>query len=283
MYLSKWNIGLEVQNNAFCAVAIQKKRYGWQLRGWWQVPLQHSLYNQQGLSDPQGLTKILRSWRRLLPKSVSIRFALPECLTLQQRIPYPQQQPTRQELDWYVEASLNTLFPLPAQELSVDYQLNSASGQNQIIITAARKNELALWVTALSEADLTPDVVDIAPAALQVSAHFAAVPRDNLLIHKMNHELLLVSPLSHRFSFERINRIDWPISQFKTAAGERYRLISGQPAESVSVSGDIDPQNLPQNLHYWSPFSAIKRVQPPMPENPSLFAVPCGLALRDAY
>lgn len=281
MYLPKWNIGLEIQSDRFIAVALQQKRYGWQLRGWWHVSLGQSVFNQQGLFKPDVLTHHLTQWRKSLPKSISLRMVLPSHLVLQQPLKLPRQPLSPQELGWYIDASISKLFPLSAHELIIDYRMHTVAAQQQLLITATRRNELSLWVNSLNQAGLLPEAVDIAPCILRVIAHFCQVPTGNLLIHKQESDYLLVSPLTDDFYFERLNPLDLSPAQCKELACERYNKATGKTVKSVSISGDVDIQHFDDDISYWSPFSAIQQLQPPMPKTTALFTIACGLALRE--
>lgn len=281
MHLFGWNVGLEIHNDCFVAVALQKKRDGWQLRGWWKILLNQPVYNRQGLFNPKLLIAELQRWRKLLPKIISLRLVLPHHLVLQHPLKLPSHSLSPQELEWYVEASVNKLFPLSAKELAIDYRIHNNHTPSELLITATRQTELTVWIKTLQQAGLAPEAIDITPCILRVIAHYSAVPKDNLLIHLSKEDCLFVSPLSHDFYFEHISLSGEELYHYKDFALQRYKQISNQPVQAVSISGDFENYLSSPEIHYWSPFSAIRRVQPPMPQTPSVFTIPCGLALRE--
>lgn len=283
MYLSKWNIGLEIHSGGFNAVALQQKRYGWQLRGWWQISLNQPVLNQQGLLNPELLTEKLSQWRKQLPKIISLRIVFPCRLVLQQPLKLPPQPLSPQELGWYLDASVSKLFPLSAHELIIDYRAQTVASQQQLLITATRSKELLLWTDLLKRAGFRPEAIDITPCILRTIARAAAISADNLLMHRQENQWLIVSPLADDFYFELMNESGLSLADYKALACQRYNSVTNGKVSKISVSGDLESfeNGSEKEIHFWTPFNAIQRLQPPLPKLQTLFTVPCGLAMRE--
>lgn len=281
VYLPTWNVGLDIQNGYFCALAVCRRRYGWQLRNWWYEKLPDTLFSQQGLLQADILSKTLLHWQHQLPKRCSLRIALPSQWVLQQSLPVAEQLVASSDLDWFVEASLNKLFPLPASELAFDYRCQDERRDNaMLLVTATRKSALASWLQALNEANLTPQVVDIAPSALRLSAQMAQIPRDCLLLHNLGSQWLLVSPLQDPCSYTFLDDSDNHLNGLKNRALDAYHLLSQRSVNEIAFSGTATEFALTEGYSAWSPFVALQQMQPPLPPEPSLFTIACGLALR---
>ena len=281
MFFSKWNIGLEIQPHQMIAVAAQKKRYGWQLRGWWQIAFPHPVYNQQGLSSSDSLIQTLTQWRKSLPRNLSIRLTLPNHLILQQTLTLPEQLTTQQDLQWYVEASVDKVFPLSLNELTIDYRPYHKNSGNIVLVTATKRAQLTQWINALHAANLTPDIIDIEASILHSLAGKAGLARKTLLLHRAPQYDLLISPHEHDFYFEQLPHHPVMTTETKSLLLEHYQQATQQSAQHISLSGDISTYTTDENIHYWSPFTAIRQLTAPLPHNLALFSISCGLAIRE--
>lgn len=284
MYSQQWQVGLDIQEDTLRSLAVKKRRYGWQLCHWWHAPLAGSSLNSRGEVEPECLLELLKNWRKRLPKKISLRITLPVSLILQQPLPLPAQPLSEPELAWLVEASLDKLFPLPASELAFDYrQMMGKKGQpaEKLLITAAKYSELNRWLAVLAEVGIEPDAVDIAPSILRFMADLVGVPTDSLLVHGYHNRLLMVAPLAEEFCFNLLNVSELEAAQQQALIHQGYHQLSGQTAVGISYSGSERPAllRLPE-VSTWSPFSAIQQLQPPLPQDPAVYVIACGLALR---
>lgn len=281
MFFSKWNLGLEIQPHQIIAIAVQKKRYGWQLRGWWLMTLSQPVYNQQGLCLPELLTQYLMQLRKNLPDKLSVRMTLPNHLILQQSFPLPEQLSSQQDLQWYVESSINKTFPLSLNELKIDYRPYRKNTGNIVLVTATKREQLKHWLNVLKSANLMPDVIEIEASVLQHIAHHAGVPENTLLLHKAANYDLLIAPHEHDFYFEQVPHNHELTIENKHLLIAHYSQITQQTVQHIGLSGDIQSNTIDHDFHIWSPFAAITQLTAPLPHNPSLFSVSCGLAIRE--
>ncbi|MDC9592952.1 pilus assembly protein PilM [Xenorhabdus sp. IM139775] len=278
MYPPKWYIGLDVQDHDIFALAAIKRRDGWQLRHCWQYHLPIGVISGGRLQDPEKLLHILRRWRKILPKHLSLRFALPVQHTLQKQIALPDHTALQEpELGWFVHANAEKQFPV--SDLALDYRVH---GQ-QICISATRQKDLNLWLNLFSEINLSLDAIDIAPCALRYAAKLSGVPDDSWLIHKRMTDWLWVAPASRPFSYGLLAaqpalHLVGVINQLPmTPETEGYAIYysdEGQPtsikAASVStISADI-----------WQLLMAFRHYHPPLPDKMNAFIIAAGLALR---
>ncbi|AWH88571.1 pilus assembly protein PilM [Limnobaculum parvum] len=280
-----WQVGLDIQENSFCALAVQRKRYGWQLRHWHCQPVSSSCIGDNTAMLSPEIMAALREWRRNLPKRVSLRIALPAEVILQQSIKLPEPSLSLQEQTWLVEASMSKLFSLAARELAVDYRLISStsserSASGEIVVSATRRSVIEHWKTELARADIFPDIIDTTPCVLRYMALSGGVPTDSLLIHQLYEKYLLVSPLNHPFYYQVIPDNAMTVLERIEYAQQTYRQISGYAVSQVSYSGLPTSEAFPSYIQCWSPFVALQQMQPPLPEAPQQFVLACGLALR---
>lgn len=284
MYSQQWQVGLDIQGATLYSLAVRKRRYGWQLCHWWHLSLENTDLNSRGEVVPERLLEPLKNWRKRLPKKISLRITLPVSLILQQPLLLPVQPLSELELAWFVEASLDKLFPLPANELAFDYrQMTDKYGQpaEKLLITVAKYSELNRWLMVLSEVGIEPDAVDIAPSILRFMAGLVGVPTDSLLVHGYHNRLLMVAPLAEEFCFNLLNVSELDAIQQQDLVHQSFHQLSGQTAVSIGYSGSDQSAllTLPE-VSTWSPLSAIQQLQPPLPQDPAVYAIACGLALR---
>ncbi|MCD1126116.1 pilus assembly protein PilM [Jinshanibacter sp. LJY008] len=204
-----WQVGLDIQEDGFRALAVQPRRYGWQLRHWHYQPVSSPAIGDNALRLSSEILEALSEWRRNLPRRVSIRIALPAEVILQQSIKLPEPSLPPQEQEWLVESSVSKLFPLAARELAVDYRLLSPINSDrsvggEIVVSATRRSVIEYWESELAGIDIFPDIIDTAPCVLRYMAQLGGVPTNSLLIHQLYGKHLLVSPLEHPFYYQVI-------------------------------------------------------------------------------
>ena len=280
-----WQVGLDIQEDSFCALAVQRRRYGWQLRHWHYQSVSSSCIGDKTAMLSPEIMAALSEWRRNLPRRVSLRIALPADVILQQSIKLPEPSLSLQEQSWLVEASMSKLFPLAARELAVDYRLISSvnserSDSGEIVVSATRRSVIEYWKTELARADIFPDIIDTTPCVLRYMALSGGVPPDSLLVHQLYEKYLLVSPLNRPFYYQVISDNAMTVLERIEYARQTYQQISGYTVNQVNYSGLPTLEDFPSYIQCWSPLVALQQMQPPLPEAPQQFVLACGLALR---
>lgn len=265
MAFQRWQIGLDIQNGQICALGIERRRHGWQLRHWWQQTLPHDTLRNGVLQTTPALHTLLTRWQRKLPKRYSLRVGLPPQLVLQRTLPLPDITLREPALSRYVAASAQRLFPVEPASLSIDYRAPGKSAQLQV--TAARREVIAQWLTPLKQAGLRPDVFELSSLALAQIA--MRIP--------LRHNQLLVHPLSDHWLW--------------TLAGETTTSGAGSEPLNLAQLRDTFPQMesvfctsatalAGEKVQHCRPFSLLHYLQPPLPAQEGEFAIALGLALR---
>lgn len=232
------------------------------------------------------MLEALRVWRRQLPERVSFRVALPADAVLQQTLPLPETVDTPAARQWLIEDAVTRLFPLSAKELAVDYRVVSRPSEDNAasahaVVSAARRSEMASFLSALSQVGIVPDAVEAAPCVLRSMAMLAGVNRDSLLLHRGNGRLMWVSPLSDAFRYQQLqDDPDTPTSALWQAQ-EAYRRLSGCTERGMLLSGEVEASAPLSDAALWSPLVAVHQAHPPLPLEPHRFVLACGLAMRE--
>lgn len=265
MAFHTWQIGLDIQNRQICALALQPRRDGWQLRHWWQQRLpQDTLRNGVLQSSPE-LLAALTAWRQRLPRRYSLRVALPARLVLQRQLPLPAQSLNEPALGHYVQAAARRLFPLEPTALALDYRPDAQSGQ--LCVTAARLEIIDQWAAPLLQAGLKPQVFELTTEALKRLARQAALQDGAVLVLQQDNRWLWSDARTAADSGEAAT-----LETLQQQAFPDTRSVAWCTAEEGALPTDAIP---------FSPFDLFRYKQPPLPENPGAFALAAGLALRD--
>jgi pilus assembly protein HofM len=276
MFSQTWQVGLDIQDHSIRALAAQRRRNGWQLRHWWQQALPYSALRAGHLESSAMLVAVLKQWRSRLPRHISLRIALPAQRVLQQTLPLPDlrlQEPVRHD---YITTQGLKQFPLDSQTLAIDYR-QAQPNTHQLLLTAARQQELQQWLHCLQLADLHPQVIDIAPNALSMMAAFAGLAPDAGLLHRLESEWLWVAPRAMPFAYGVL-----PAGEAVSVRQALVALRSACPAmgaKEVYYSSVLD-EAAPEGAMPWSPFTAFSSLYPPLPAQPMAFVLAGGLALR---
>ncbi|MBA0206547.1 MULTISPECIES: type IV pilus biogenesis protein PilM [Pectobacterium] len=274
-----WRVGLDIQNGFMRALAVQRRRDGWQLRHWWQCPLPDDTLRTGSLHHTETLCEALRTWRRLLPAHISLRVGFPAQLILQQHLPMPDRRLQEPGRSLYIETIAARKLPVSSESLAIDYR-EDPQEQGSLLVTAARRQEIDNWLTCLNSAGLRPDVLDVSTCALRMMAQLAGLESNRLLLHRLLDAWLWVSPLNHAFHSGVIH-LDELNSEadILSIVSTRYQHDIDNIAYCSGVSPDL-PHQKADILQPWSPLTVFSHLQPPLPRFPPAFAIAGGLALR---
>ncbi|ACT14903.1 MULTISPECIES: type IV pilus biogenesis protein PilM [Pectobacterium] len=274
-----WRVGLDIQNGFMRALAVQRRRDGWQLRHWWQCPLPDDTLRTGSLHHTEALCEALRTWRRLLPAHISLRVGFPAQLILQQHLPMPDRRLQEPGRSLYIETIAARKLPVSSESLAIDYR-EDPQEQGSLLVTAARRQEIDNWLTCLNSAGLRPDVLDVSTCALRMMAQLAGLESNRLLLHRLLDAWLWVSPLNHAFHSGVIH-LDELNSEadILSIVSTRYQHDIDNIAYYSGISPDL-PHQKADILQPWSPLTVFSHLQPPLPRFPPAFAIAGGLALR---
>ncbi|WP_145600493.1 type IV pilus biogenesis protein PilM [Yersinia frederiksenii] len=292
MYSQYWQVGLDIQMEAIRALAVIRRRYGWQLRYWWSQSLPSGVLREGILQQPDVVSDKLKLLRKQLPRHISLRIALPAQRILQQSLAAPDRRLREPEREGYINAAASRLFPVNSQELALDYRAG-ATPNGDLLITAARRSEILQWQTCLHRANLPSHIIDITPCALRYMATAAGLSGVYCLVYRLVNEWLWVSSSDMPFEFGVV-AIDLDEDGVAGRLSKEGKLLAALLAQlharyakqnsvlaTIYYSSTLD-EAPPENTIGWSPFTAFTQYQPPLPPLPAAFTLAGGLALRPA-
>jgi pilus assembly protein HofM len=268
MAFQRWQVGLDIQNGQLCALGIQRRRNGWQLRHWWQHALPHDTLSHGALHSSPTLIAVLQRFRQQLPRNISLRIGFPPQAVLQRALPMPSMQLREPELGRYAAAAAERLFPLTASELALDYR---TTFQPQLWLTAARQSVLQQWLTTLNQAGLYPDIVELTCNALRTVGKLMRLSDGAALIHQLSDHWLWYMP-------GRPETVSgWMPGLLATDSEQLSQLLPG--ACDLWFSAGISAEML-TGMQPLQPLSLLQLMQPPLPTDGGMFTLALGLALR---
>lgn len=271
MAFQTWQVGLDIQNGQVCALGIQRRRNGWQLRHWWQHALPKDTLVNGLLQRPEPLISLLQQWRRQLPYRISLRVGFPPQLVLQRQLPLPPAQLREPERSRYITAAARRFFPIEPETLALDYRvMNETDGP--LYITATRKEALQSWQYCLEQARLDPEVLELSPAALSALAATLSLDASAAIVHQLEDHWLWFSADSAQHRWGWRSRLDAP--DFATL---QHTQLSTFSSFYYSAAGE---EPMPDGVMPLDPLAAFAFKQPPLPVTEGAFAIAAGLALR---
>ncbi len=268
MAFQTWQVGLDIQNGQICALAIQRRRNGWQLRHWWRHALPHDTLTNGLVQRPEPVIALLQHWRRQLPYRLSLRVGFPPQLVLQRSVELPGTQLREPERSNYITAAARRFFPIEPETLALDYR--AAEGNNgQLWLTAARHEAVQSWQHCFRQAKLQPDIFELTPAALRALAQGLQLNPASALVHRLT---------DHWLWFPAGQQTGWcAVEEAPDFAALRCRYLPDTTDFYYSSAVDTD---LPDNTKRLNPLDAFAFKQLPLPLSTSEFALAAGLALR---
>lgn len=269
MAFQKWQIGLDIHNGQLCALGVQRRRNGWQLRHWWHHPLPQDTLRQGVLQSSPELLSVLTRWRKMLPRHYRLCVGLPPQLVMQRPLALPPQSLREPDLGRYIHAAARRLFPLEPESLTLDYRPFSDK-PSQLCVTAVRRDVLQQWQSVLAEAGVQPEVFELSWAALQMLAMLLKPLPGTVLVHRLPDQWLWYAPGEQQPAFGCAVADGSDLAQL--------RLHAFPEARALWYSSDMGDE--PDRVTPLNPLHALQLMQPPLPVQPSRFALACGLALR---
>ena len=183
------------------------------------------------------------------------------------------------DLETQIEVEAENLIPFPMDEISLDFEVlgpsADAEGQNNVLLSAARSDEIERRVDCLAESGIETTIVDVEAHAL-ARAWGQQLPEDDDKVYAA------VDIGAHTMSFSAIQKGETIYFRHQNIGGEHYTQaianyygLPVEQAEEVKVTGqlpdnyDLDVlqpfvnnllQNLRRNIQLFSSSSGMSKV-----------------------
>ena len=271
MAFQTWQVGLDIQNGQLCAIGIQRRRNGWQLRHWWHYKLPHDTLRNGLVQRPDIVIDVLRRWQRLLPSRISLRIGFPPQLVMQRQLALPALPLQGAAYTQYIQAAAKRVFPVDPATLALDYR-QQEEGSRALTLSATRKEALQSWLNCLQHIGRLPDVVELTPSALMVLAQALSLAADTVLVHRLADHWLWYAPTHDAQPW------GWcPVAESADFVALQQRCL---PEHSTIWYSSTLSEPLPAGTKQLMPLAALQYLQPPLPADAGAYALALGLALR---
>lgn len=257
MAISRWRIGLHIQQDGIYAIALTQEKSHSVLRHWWQLPLAAGTLIDGQITQPERLRTALQAWSKTLPRRHQISLAFPAGRTLQKRMPRPAVQLGESAKLQWVANTLARELGMPADDLRFDYTDDSI--QRAYSVTAAQSSDVAALLTLADSLGLHLSAITPDACALQRFIPLLAPPLRWLAWRDATQWLWATRSGWGRRAREDASTLD------------ELAQVLGLPLEEAALC-DAGPEG-------FDPWRAITRRYPPLPENGEAWAVAIGLAL----
>ena len=167
--MAKQCIGLDIGSSSVKAVQLKRKGSGWALQAFGMQPLVPQTIVDGTIMDQSAVTDAIRQlWARLKLKQKEVAIAIAGHSVIIKKISVPMMKPD--ELAANIRNEAEHHIPFGRDDVEIDYHVTNpmtASGQTEILLAAAKKEVVSDYVQVVRDANLIPQVVDVAAFASQ--------------------------------------------------------------------------------------------------------------------
>lgn len=264
---ARWQVGVDIQQDRLLAVAVQHRRYGWQLRGWWEWLLPHHSQDDAQLPPESDVVSALVALRKTLPGGYRLRVGIPTGRTLQQQLALPAMALSDAETHRYIGQMAAQQLDMPVSQLCWDYGIHS--GSQLACVTTAPAEEVSRLQRYFTQsrcqlAAITPDALALAPYRIQQA--------DSVwVIYRGQQDWLWYGP--HQWGATRCSDVAGIGGLLERLGCPMTNALVCEPQTAILAQ----PEDRPQER--LDPYSVLQLVAPPLPEDIGPFVIALGLAL----
>ena len=184
--MAKQCIGLDIGSSSVKAVQLRKKGAGWSLQAFGMQPLVPQTIVDGTIMDQGAVADAVRQlWKRLRLKQKEVAIAIAGHSVIIKKIAVPQM--TAEQLAANIRNEAEHHIPFGRDDVEIDYHVTNpanASGQTELLLVAAKKEVVSDYVQVVRDANLSPQIVDVAAFASQngFEANYPLDPRETIVL-----------------------------------------------------------------------------------------------------
>ncbi len=184
--MAKQCIGLDIGSSCVKAVQLKRKPNGWALQAFGMQPLVPQTNVDGTIMDQGAVTDAVRQlWSRLRLRQKEVAIAIAGHSVLNKKITVPAMKPD--ELAANIRNEAEHHIPFGRDDVEIDYHVTNPmtpSGQTELLLVAAKKEVVSDYIQVVRDANLSPQVVDVAAFASQngFEANYALDPRETIVL-----------------------------------------------------------------------------------------------------
>ena len=184
--MAKQCIGLDIGSSCVKAVQLKRKANGWALQAFGMQPLVPQTIVDGTIMDQGAVSEAIRQlWSRLKLRQKEVAIAIAGHSVIIKKIAVPMMKP--EELAANIRNEAEHHIPFGRDDVEIDYYVTNpmtASGQTELLLVAAKKEVVSDYIQVVRDANLSPQVVDVAAFASQngFEANYQLDPRDTVVL-----------------------------------------------------------------------------------------------------
>ena len=167
--MAKQCIGLDIGSSCVKAVQLKRKADGWALQAFGMQPLVPQTIVDGTIMDQGAVSDAIRQlFSRLKLRQKEVAIAIAGHSVIIKKITVPAMKPD--ELAANIRNEAEHHIPFGRDDVEIDYHVTNpmtASGQTELLLVAAKKEVVSDYVQVVRDANLTPQIVDVAAFASQ--------------------------------------------------------------------------------------------------------------------
>jgi type IV pilus assembly protein PilM len=168
------------------AVQLKRKPNGWALQAFGMQPLVPQTIVDGTIMDQGAVTDAVRQlWSRLRLRQKEVAIAIAGHSVIIKKITVPAMKPD--ELAANIRNEAEHHIPFGRDDVEIDYHVTNPmtpSGQTELLLVAAKKEVVSDYIQVVRDANLSPQIVDVAAFASQngFEANYALDPRETIVL-----------------------------------------------------------------------------------------------------
>lgn len=184
--MAKQCIGLDIGSSSVKAVQLKKRGATWSLQAFGMQPLFAQTIVDGMIMDQGAVVEAIRAlWSRLKLRQKDVAIALAGHSVIIKKISVPAMR--ADELARNIRTEAGHHIPFGADAVEVDYHVTNpenSSGQTELLLVAARKDVVSDYIQVCRDAQLNPQVIDVAAFASQngFEANYSLDPRETVVL-----------------------------------------------------------------------------------------------------
>ncbi len=184
--MAKQCIGLDIGSSCVKAVQLKRKANGWALQAFGMQPLVPQTIVDGTIMDQGAVSEAIRQlWSRLRLRQKEVAIAIAGHSVIIKKITVPMMKPD--ELAANIRNEAEHHIPFGRDDVEIDYHVTNPltpSGQTELLLVAAKKEVVSDYIQVVRDANLSPQIVDVAAFASQngFEANYQLDPRDTVVL-----------------------------------------------------------------------------------------------------
>lgn len=164
-------LGVDITTTSVKLVELSRKGEQYRVEGYAIEPLPADAVRDDAIQDPEVVGEVIkRAVKRSASRNKLAAVALPAPFVITKVIPMPSNF-SEDEMEGQIQLEADQYIPYPLEEVSLDFQVVGGSEKSEdmvdVLLAAARSENVELRVASLDVAGLTTKVVDVETYAVE--------------------------------------------------------------------------------------------------------------------